>query len=54
MKLKRELAALYAEEGVMPEEHLADIKRQVEKQTSHYETKTEKVEVSLAVVKPEG
>ena len=51
--LLSELRRLYPE-GFMPVSHYAVLARQIEKQTSEYETVEETVEVALALVKKDG
>ena len=51
--LKEQLDGLYTN-GEVPEVHLPDLAAQVEAHTSRYTTETEEVEISLALVKPEG
>ncbi|MDH4164426.1 MAG: hypothetical protein OEW15_17320 [Nitrospirota bacterium] len=48
-----ELKRLYANEDI-PASHVTDLSRQVEEQTRFYEIREEKVDVALALVKPEG
>ncbi|MGE0192471.1 MAG: DEAD/DEAH box helicase family protein [Planctomycetota bacterium] len=48
-----EVRRVYAPEAV-PLEHLDDLARQVEGTTRRYEVREEKVEVALALIKPEG
>jgi hypothetical protein len=48
-----ELRRLYGGED-LPAEHLPELARQIEEQTRRYEVKEEKVDVALALVKPEG
>ncbi len=48
-----EIKRLYGTEDV-PFSHLEELSRQIEIQTRFYEVKEEKVEVALALVKPEG
>lgn len=48
-----ELRRLYGEEDI-PLSHLSDLAAQIEQQTRFYEVKEEKVDVALALVKPEG
>jgi len=49
----QQLKSLYKEDDV-PISHLDDLAEQIEKQTSNYEIKEEKIDVALALVKPEG
>ena len=49
-----ELTRLYGSEGEVPNAHLTALASQIEQQTRHYETREEKVEVALALVKPQG
>jgi type III restriction enzyme len=60
-ELLSELQRLYSEgtlpaagAGVIPASHYAELAKQVEGQTSHYETVEETVEVALALVKKDG
>ncbi|MHB9133317.1 MAG: DEAD/DEAH box helicase family protein [Armatimonadota bacterium] len=48
-----ELRRLYADED-MPVAHIEALAQQIEAQTRQYEVSTEKVDVALALVKPEG
>lgn len=48
-----ELRRLYGQEEI-PASHMDDLATQIEKQTCFYETHEEKVDVALALVKPEG
>lgn len=48
------LGALYGGEAEVPLAHLDDLARQIEAQTRRYEVSEERVEVALALVKPEG
>lgn len=48
-----ELNRLYGSEDI-PSLHIADLSRQIEEQTRFYEIREEKVDVALALVKPEG
>lgn len=49
-----ELKRLYGEVGEVPLAHFPELARQIEQQTSFYEVKESKVDVALALVKPEG
>jgi len=49
-----ELTRLYGFEEEIPVKHLADLARQIEEQTRHYQVVEEKIDVALALVKPEG
>lgn len=51
--IKDQLGKIYPD-GEVPEIHLIDLASQVEIHTSCYTTETEEVEISLALVKPEG
>jgi hypothetical protein len=51
--LLSELRQIYPE-GVLPVSHYAELAKQIEKQTSQYETVEETVEVALALVKKDG
>jgi hypothetical protein len=48
-----ELKRLYGSDDI-PTRHLGDLGRQIEEQTRFYEVKEEKVDVALALVKPDG
>jgi hypothetical protein len=48
-----ELKRLYGNEDI-PSLHIVDLSRQIEEQTRFYEIREEKVDVALALVKPEG
>ena len=48
-----ELKQLYGGEDI-PNTHIPELRRQIEKQTRKYEVKEEKVDVALALVKPDG
>ena len=50
----RELRRLYSDGGEVPEAHLAALAAQIEDQTRRYRVIEEEVEVSLALVRPEG
>jgi hypothetical protein len=52
-ELLSELRRIYPEE-TSPVSHYAELAKQIERQTSQYETVEEKVEVALALVKKEG
>ena len=60
--LLNELRCIYKDEtalpavgaGVVPASHYSELAKQIEKQTSHYETVEETVEVALALVKKDG
>jgi len=52
-RVHEQLKNIYPDNEV-PLSHLDDLAAQVEKHTSHYEVKEEKVDVALALVKPEG
>lgn len=52
--IRDELIRLYGGNGEIPVGHLPDICRQIEDQTRFYEIKEEKIDVALALVKPEG
>jgi type III restriction enzyme len=49
-----ELKRLYGAGGTVPEAHLPALAAQVEEQTRRYQVKEEKVEVALALIKPDG
>lgn len=49
----RPLVAIYPD-GLVPEAHLRDLARQVEEWQAGYEIRLEKVDVALALVKPDG
>jgi type III restriction enzyme len=49
-----QLVELYGSGNEIPIKHLADLARQIEEQTRHYQVIEEKVDVALALVKPEG
>lgn len=49
-----ELTRLYGTDGDIPINHLNALAKQIEGQTQRYEVKKEKVDVALALVKPEG
>lgn len=49
-----ELTRLYESRGEIPIRHLPDLARQIEEQTRHYQVVEEKIDVALALVKPEG
>jgi type III restriction enzyme len=52
-ELLSELQRMYPE-GALPASHYAELARQIEEQTSQYETVEETVEVALALVKKDG
>ena len=52
-ELLSELQRMYPE-GALPTSHYAELAKQIEEQTSQYETVEEMVEVALALVKKEG
>lgn len=49
-----ELRRIYEGAGELPMAHLVELARQIEEQTRRYEVREERVEVALALVKPEG
>ncbi len=49
-----ELGRLYGSYGEVPENHVNALAKQIEEQTRRYEVKEEKVDVALALVKPDG
>ena len=49
-----ELKKLYQNEGEVPYSHLNELGKQIEEQTKNYEVVEEKVDVALALVKPDG
>lgn len=49
-----ELKRMYSEDAEVPLTHLEDLARQIEGQTRGYIVREEKVEVALAIVKPDG
>lgn len=49
-----ELARLYGSSGEIPLHHLNPLAEQIEEQTRRYDVKEERVDVALALVKPEG
>lgn len=49
-----ELVRLYGVDGEIPENHVNALAKQIEDQTRRYEVKEEKVDVALALVKPDG
>jgi hypothetical protein len=49
-----ELRRIYTNDVALPVSHYAELARQIEKQTSQYETVEETVEVALALVKKDG
>ncbi len=49
-----ELMRLYGVDSDIPVVHMPDLCRQIEEQTRFYEIKEEKIDVALALVKPEG
>lgn len=51
--IKNQLASLYPD-GNVPQAHLDDLARQIERQTSAYRIVEEPIEIALALVKPEG
>jgi len=48
------LTRLYGDGGELPVAHLDDLARQIEARTRRYEVTEERVDVALALVKPEG
>lgn len=49
-----ELRRLYGANGLVPDNHLDELARQIEAQSQNYTIETEEVEVALALVKPGG
>ncbi len=49
-----ELTRIYGQDGDVPLNHLDGLAGQIEEQTRRYEVKEEKVDVALALVKPDG
>jgi hypothetical protein len=52
-EMREELLRLYGGEDI-PLSHVEDLARQIEEQVSAYEIRSEKVDIAMALVKPEG
>jgi hypothetical protein len=50
----KELTRLYGADGEIPENHVNALAKQIEEQTRRYEVKEEKIDVALALIKPDG